>query len=353
MARILQPLLFFLAKCTRNQLIRQVEWLKAENEMLRKRIDKSRIFLSQEEKARLLQLGKPIGPGLRHLITIVSYGTFLSWKRNEQEGRELKKMGRPRTLESIRELIVKIASENSWGYTRVMDEIKKLGLKPPSRNTVKRILKENDLDPGPNRGPDSWHDFLQRHAETLYQCDFFSKRIWTKLGFQQHFVLVFLHLGSRKVFVTNCTRQPNTEWLNEQARKFVAHVKASGQEVTLLFRDRDGIYQGEFDQILKEGGIPVQKQPLRSPNLQAYIERFIQSLQQEALDHFIVFGEQHFDYLVSEYVEHYHSERPHQAMGHRPLTGEWPEPEEPPSDRVDVVSRERLGGVLKSYSRAA
>lgn len=113
MARVLQPLLFFLAKCTRNQLIRQNEWLKVENEMLRERVPKKRIFLTSEEKERLLKLGKPIGPGLRHLITIVSYGTFLGWKRNEKEGRVPKKMGRPRTVESIRNLIVKIASENS------------------------------------------------------------------------------------------------------------------------------------------------------------------------------------------------------------------------------------------------
>jgi putative transposase len=101
------------------------------------------------------------------------------------------------------------------------------------------------------------------------------------------------------------------------------------------------------------GNVGVQKQPLRSPNLQAYIERFIQSLQREALDYFIVFGEKHFDYLITEFVEHYHSERPHQAMGHQPLTGEWPEPEEPPPDGVDVVCRERLGGVLKHYHRRA
>ena len=175
--------------------------------MLRKRVDKQRIFLDQEEKSRLMKLGKAIGPSLKHLITIVSYTTYLSWLRKEREGHVPKKMGRPRTLESICNLIVNIGKETGWGYTRIMGELKKLQIKPPSRNTVKRIMKANDLDPGPDRGPDSWHEFLQRHAETLYQCDFFSKRIWTKYGLKQSFVLVFLHLGSRKVFVTKCTFQ--------------------------------------------------------------------------------------------------------------------------------------------------
>ena len=233
-----------------------------------------------------------------------------------------------------------------------MGELKKLQLKPPSRNTVKRIMKAHNLDPGPKRGPDSWHEFLNRHAETLYQCDFFSKQIWTKFGLKQCWVLVFLHLGSRKVFVTKCTRKPTGSWMKGQAEAFVEHVKTAGHQVTLLLQDRDGIYSRGFDEILRDAGIKVKKNSVRAPNLQAHVERFIQSLQQEALDHFIVFGEKHFDYLVSEYVEHYHTERPHQAKGNVPLTGEWPAPEEAPPDG-EILCHERLGGLLRHYERRA
>ena len=351
MAGVFQPLLFLLARCTRNALIRQVEWLKAENEMLRRRVPKQRIFLEPDEKSQLMKLGKGIGPDLKHLISIVSYKTYLGWLRREREGHQPKKMGRPRTVESIRKLIVKIATETGWGCTRVMGELKKLAIKPPSRNTVKRILKEHKLDPGPKRGPDSWHDFLKRHAETLYQCDFFSKRIWTRYGLQQYFVLVFLHLGSRKVFVTPCVRRPNAAWMQEQAQKFVKHVHAEGQQPTLLFRDRDGIYCHEFDQVLCDADIAVKKNSVRAPNMQAHIERFIQSLQQEALDHFIVFGEKHFDFLVSEFVEHYRTERPHQAKGNQPLTGRWREPKDEPPRFEGVACRTRLGGLLRHYYR--
>ena len=86
----------------------------------------------------------------------------------------------------------------------------------------------------------------------------------------------------------------------------------------------------------------------RSPNLNAYVERFIQSIQVECLDHFLVFGEQHFDYLVSEYVTHYHEERPHQGLGNQLLSGQ-----PPPNDDGEIRCRTRLGGLLKHCYRAA
>ena len=351
MPRLIQPLLFLLARCTRNDLIRQVEWLKVENELLRKRIDK-RIFLKPEERQRLMKLGREIGPDLKRFITIVSYSTYLGWLRTKRGGHEPKKMGRPRTAASIRELIARIGRETGWGYTRVMGELKKLGLKPPSRNTVKRIMKEHALDPGPPTGPDSWSEFLKRHAETLYECDFFSKRVWTRFGPRQYFVLIFLHLGTRQVYASKCTRRPNAEWMEQRAAEFLEHAKEQGRPPAILVRDRDSLYCPGFDQKFRDAGCTIKRNMFASPNLQAHIERFIQSLQQEALDHFVVCGERHFDYLVSEYLEHYHRERPHQGIGNRLLSGA------PPDERQDgdvgpVVCRTRLGGVLKSYQRLA
>lgn len=228
MSRIFQPLLFLLARCTRNELIRQIEFLKAENQMLRQRVPKKRIFLSDDEKLKLIDLGQVIGPALKHLLTIVSYATYRRWVRNVVgEGpKPKKKMGRPRTKEEIRELILKFARETGWGYTRIMGELKKLGIKPPSRTTVKNILKENGFDPGPNRGKGSWSEFLEMHADTLWQCDFFSKRIATRLGLRQVFVLAFIHVGTRRVFVTRSTCKPDSAWMKTQAEAFLEHPKA-------------------------------------------------------------------------------------------------------------------------------
>ena len=85
--------------------------------------------------------------------------------------------------------------------------------------------------------------------------------------------------------------------------------------------DRDGKFMATFDAALKQSGVDVKKSAPRSPNTVAFVERFIQTIQQECLDHFIVFGPKHMDYLCSEFVEHYHTERPHQGKENELLTG--------------------------------
>jgi putative transposase len=142
-------------------------------------------------------------------------------------------------------------------------------------------------------------------------------------------------------------------YMKEQAEGFIRHCQADKLPATLVFRDRDGAYSPHFDAVLRNSGIGVRKTSPKSPNLQAYVERFIQSIQQECLDHFIVCGAGHFDYLVSEYVAHYHTERPHQSLGNVPLTGEWPEVDKGRPPDGEIVRRERLGGLLKHYERAA
>ena len=164
MVRIFHPLLFLLARSTTDDLQKQVEFLRAENEMFRKRVPKKHIFLDQDERAKLLKLGKELGPGIRQLITIVSYSTFRRWARKEA-GKGPSRKGRPRLAAIVRELVVMIAKETGWGYTRILGELKKLRVGPVCRQSVKNILIEHGLDPGPRRGKGTWSDFLRIHAK--------------------------------------------------------------------------------------------------------------------------------------------------------------------------------------------
>jgi putative transposase len=100
--------------------------------------------------------------------------------------------------------------------------------------------------------------------------------------------------------------------------------------------------------------VKAKRLAFRAPNTNAFVERFIQSLQVECLDHFLVFGEKHLDYLVREYVEHYHVERPHQALGNRTIAAAGQREEEPSRASLgDVCRRTRLGGLLSHYVREA
>ena len=185
-----------LAGCREDQLIRQIEYLKAENEMLRRRVPKKRIFLKSDERAHLLKLGKELGPAIRHVITIVTYSTFRRWVRKEQGLAEPTRKGRPRLAAVIRELVLLMAKETGWGYSRILGELKKLKVGPISRQSVKNILIEHGFEPGPKRGKGTWSEFLEVHKETLWQIDFFSKRVWTLKGPRQIFALAAIHVGS-------------------------------------------------------------------------------------------------------------------------------------------------------------
>ncbi|MEX2169666.1 MAG: integrase core domain-containing protein [Pirellulales bacterium] len=354
MSRLFQPLLFVLAKCTRNQLIRQIEFLKAENEILRSRIPKKAIYLKVDERKRLLELGKAIGPSLRTLITIVSYTSYLRWLNASKKEEPPKKMGRPKITEDVRELVLKLAGETGWGYTRIIGELKKLGVKPPSKATVQNILRAAELEPGPKRGPGTWEEFLKMHAATLWQADFFSKRVVTRFGIRQMFVLAFINVATRRVIVSPCTRKLGGDWVQRQTESFFEQIAAEGLKADLVMRDNDNVYANGFDQVVKDHGAGVRLTAIRAPNENAYIERFVQSIKSECLDHFLVFGEGHFDFLCREFVDYYHADRPHQGLDNRLIIQRPPPEETAPTVPVGQIEcRNRLGGLLKSYYRVA
>jgi hypothetical protein len=233
MARIYYALLFLLARSAADELQKQIEFLKAENEILGTLVPKERIFLKPSQREKLLKLGKELGPAIRHVITIVNYSTFRRWVRKEEGYTKPMRKGRPRLPAIVRELAVMIAKETGWGYTRILGELRKLRVGPICRQSVKNTLIEHGLDPGPKRGKGTWSDFLRIHADTLWQCDFFSKRIWTLKGPRQIFAMAFIHLATRRVFVTPGTFKPDAGWMEKQG-----HLSRACRRRTAWLRDR-------------------------------------------------------------------------------------------------------------------
>ena len=96
------------------------------------------------------------------------------------------------------------------------------------------VLKEKGLDPGPKRGEGTWDDFLKQHAVSLWQCDFFSKRVLTLKGLRELYLLVLLHVETRRVFIAPSTFHPDEAWVMEQARAFLKHVEGTGLGASMV-----------------------------------------------------------------------------------------------------------------------
>jgi putative transposase len=254
-----------------------------------------------------------------------------------------------------------LARDNDWGDIRILGDLRKLGLMAVSRNTVKNILMENGLEPGPKRGAGTWEEFLKMHAATLWQCDFCAKKVLTVKAFRDLFLLVFLHVETRRLFIAPSSFHPDEAWVKQQAETFLKHAQETGLGAVMLMHDRDTKFTSSFDEVLESGGLKVVKTAYRSPNTVAFVERFIQTLQQEVLGYFIVFGEQHMDHIVSEALAYYPEERPHHAKDNDPLVPAVAPTKSKQTKGVspDVVPvsqitcRERIGGLLKHYSRKA
>ncbi len=348
------PLLFLLAGSNEQQLRRQIEFLKAENEILRKHVPKQRIFLTIEERERLLKLGDAVGKGVLQLISIVSPRTYQRWQRRVSQGqRPAKKMGRKGTPESIREIVVRLARETGWGYGRIVGELKKLRIQCVGRTTVRTILKEEGIHPGPKRGKGTWDEFLKIHAETLWQVDFFSKPVITTSGIKQAFVMAFLHINSRRVICSPATFKADDDWVVAQAKSFLHEAKKLDLPIHHLVRDKDFKYSNRFDEAFESADVAVQPTVPRAPNQNAFIERWIGSIKGECLNRFFAIGLNHLDYLVSEYTRYYNELRPHQRKENKPLLGLWKDNNDPPDEPNQVACLERLGGVLKCYERVA
>jgi putative transposase len=360
MRNIYNALLLLIAGATGKELARQVTYLKVENKILRGKLA-GRVTVTTQERNRLVRFGAKLGRALDQLVSIVHPDTLRRWIRESRKQRTVKaaKVGRRPTALEIRRLIIKLAKETGWGYTRILGELKKLGIESISRNTVKRVLRANGLDPGPKRGVGTWDEFLKIHAATLWQCDFMSLKALTPKGFRDLFVLVFLHVETRRAYVSPATYHPNEAWVCDQAQAFAKHVKKTRLGADIIMHDRDAKFCAAFDAALQDAGLRVKKAAFRSPNTCAFVERFIQILGQECLDHFIVFGERHLNYLCSTFIDFYLRLRPHQGKENDLLL-----PAKPTRKRQAAASpatmppsaihcEQRLGGLLKHYYRKA
>jgi len=353
MPQIFHPLLALIASATNNELAKYVEYLKEENRVLRARMG-GQVHTKPEERERLLKYGKVIGRAIEELITIVSPATFYRWVREEKNGKPKTKnpKGGQRKPKEIRELVIEIAKTTGFGYTRIIGELRKLGVKKISRQTVRNILKEEGIQPAPDRTSDNWDNFIKRHAETLWAVDFFSVKALTTRGLRDMYVMVWLCMTSREVIVSDATEHPNSAWVTKQADLFVDRTANREKKPDIIMHDRDTKFTKEFTAKLKERGLRSNALPKASPNLNGRCERFIETIKLECLSKFIIFGKRHLDYLVSEFTDYYNTRRSHMERDHLPPVRQ--EPDEVDTLKLDEIEvKSYVGGLVKSFERKA
>ena len=202
-----------------------------------------------------------------------------------------------------------MAEENpGWGYVRIVGELIKLRCLV-GKTSVRRILLGEGINPRPQpdrserQGFQPWGEFLKLHINSLVACDFFCKNIWTPLRKQQAYFLQFIHVGTRRVWVSPATYHPNGEWVLQQGRNVLMRLEETGLEATHLIHDRDTKFTTAFDELFdRSADIDVVKSPVRAPNANAFAESWIATVKRECLDYFACFSLRHADHIVQPFT---------------------------------------------------
>ena len=331
-----------------------LQLLQAQIRMLRSRIDISRIVPTPQEKAELLRLGALVDHDVAEVMHVVQPETYRKWVRQSKRGIVFKRPGRPRIPMATVNLVLRMAEENvRWGYRRIVGEFKKLGIRIGT-TTVKQILRGNDIHPAPDKAFKKpavpWTTFVHAHMESMMGADFFTKRIYTLRCVLTAYVLVFIHLGSRKVYCSPATFNPTGDWVMQQTRNANMWLDDMGVKPRFVIHDRDRKYPDEFKAFWKSENVRSLFIPLKAPKANAFVETWIESTKREILNHFMCFSLEQLDYILTAWVRHYHFERPHRGIGMR---NEVLDETFVPRSQGAVRCRHHLGGLLKSYYREA
>ncbi len=327
-----------------------IAYLVEENRVLKEQIKGKRMRLTDDQRRRLAAKAKRLGrKALNRIATIVTPDTLMRWHRRWIALKwtyAAKRVGRPGLMKKIAALIVCMARDNSsWGYCRIQGEIRALGHRV-APSTIAKVLKDNGMRPAPER-PSSWRSFLKAHWGQIAGMDFFTTEVWTSRGLTTYYVLFLIELKTRRVHVAGITTNPDGAFMAQVARNLTDAVDGFLKGQRFVICDRDSCFTAQFRSILEDAGVKVVRTPRQAPNCNAYAERFVLSIKSECLGRMILFGESSLRRAVAEYVAHYHAERAHHGLGNERIEGAVVTAD------GEVRCRERLGGILKSYYRAA
>lgn len=328
--------------------------LRHELAVLRRQI--KRPNLRRTDKLFLSAMSRML-PRERWAAFLVTPATLVRWHRElvrrKWTCRRRPSQGRPPIDSETRALVVRMAKDNPrWGCVRIKGELQGLGI-IVSATTIRTILRRAGLGPAPRRDGPSWRQFLSAQAKGIVACDFFTVET---VFLKTLYVLVFMHIQTRRILAVGVSANPNGAWVTQQARNLVMDLDDDPEGcVRFLLRDRDARYCGSFDAVIAAEGIEVVLTPYRSPQANSHIERLIGSVRREVIDQVLIVGRRHLVNVLREYAAHHNSHRPHRGLDLRcpddaggPIRG-------PGLARPEAAQRRKiLGGLIHEYrARAA
>ena len=313
-------------------LIAEVAYLRTEIDLLHQQIPKGKALrFTDSWRKRLARAAAGVGwKRLAEIATVAKVTTIRGWYRlmiTNKLGAKQVGPDRPRIDAEVEQTVIRFAQKNStWGQLRIRGELLKLGIAISAR-TIAAILDRHGFKPAPERGTDStWKSFIAEHLDTVVATDFFTVDVWGWLGKRSYDVLFAIHLGSRRVHIAGITKHASADFMAQTARNDtmtgVGWLLQVGAKYLIL--DRDTKFCGRWREVLNATSIETVAIPARSPNLNAFAERWVRTVKRECIRRCWFIGRGGLERALSDYCRHYNERRPHQSMDNRPLTDATP-----------------------------
>ena len=153
--------------------------------------------------------------------------------------------------------------------------------------------------------------------------------------------------------LAGCTANPDGRWTAQQARQFAWSLSERPRPIRFLIHDRDTKFSRAFDDVFRSEGVEIIRTPFRAPNANAFAERWVGTVRRDCLDWLLIARRRQLERVLRVYVDHYNRHRPHRALElPAPIPGCRPRlaSSQPP---VQIHRRDRLGGLIHEYARAA
>jgi hypothetical protein len=232
----------------------------------------------------------------------------------------------------------------------VQGELVRLG-HPIAASTVWQILHDAGIDPALRRTSPTWKQSLTAQALGILAADFVH--VDTVL-LRRLYALIVIEHGTRRVRLAGITANPDGAWTTQAARNLLMDLGLRVASVKFLIRDRAGQFTGSFDAVFTAQGIKILTSPPQAPRANAICERIIGTLRRELFDRLLIVSEHHLRQVLTEYLQHYNTGRPHRALGQlAPAQADTRPPEPINLAEYRIRRKPVLGGLIHEYQIAA